>query len=883
MSRIVSLLFALFFISTIVIYGQDSTMKIVGPGFKYHSVYKTSGPYNIKIFEVDLTNPKNKLKTVLSKDVLGTGFEKTSSMSKRKSKSGHIVMGAVNGDFYGISAPYNPYTFLVGSMISEKEFTFGRPNLRPLFGTIDEKKLFMDDMGFSGTVTASNENSLNLNCVNDTVVTNYLVLYNKYFGSSTLSNNQVAEVKLKPITDFQINSSQKFIVLQKTTNTGNMSFSSSEYVLSGNGTAKTFLTDYVNVGDTVRITIGTNPNRGAITNLVGGGPKLVVNGVVPTGLSTDVHPRTAVGFNLDSTKVFFVTVDGRQTGFSIGMSLPQLANYMQGIGCYQAVNLDGGGSTTMVVRNEVVNSPSDAGGERSVANALLAVCEVSSTDILDSFYLQPKQIYIDSSQSKKININGKDLWGYQIELSSNDVTWQIIGISGSIDTLGFFHPTSIGSGLIVGRVGASSDTIQVTVTGTKIPIWSFSAGGGNLPSWLSPTGSTERGLVYAYKNGNHRLYVVSRPNALILDANTGDQVGTLNTSGISGGTFTLNDIEVSTDGVIFGANLTVNASTDPFKIYKWNDETSAPVQVLTYNGGAYRLGDKFTVVGSTSDNSAVIYAAVASSNRVLKWIMSSGNFISTPTEIILSGVTNVGTSPAVYPKGLGSVNFFVNGNSITPREFTPSGGAVATIPSSVVDSRSNSMRFIEAFGKKFLITYQYGFPNENAKVLNITNGAADAVVYETTPSLGTNANTVGTSGDVAYRYYGNGVYIIYVLATNNGIAAHQINVDTLTSIDEKLEQIPGAFTLFQNYPNPFNPSTAISFQLSAISHVTLKVFDLLGREVLTLINEELKSGSYNYPFSIRQLTDHYTLSSGIYFYQLRAGNFSETKKMILLQ
>lgn len=879
MNRMFFYLIGILLLYATAILGQDSTVTIVGPGFKYHSVYKTIGPNNIKIFEIDLTNPKNKLKTVLSKDLLGTGFEKTSSMSKRKSQSGHIVMGAVNGDFYGISAPYNPYTFLVGSMISEKEYTFGRSSLRPLFGIREDKKLFIDDMGLAGTVTSSNGNSFTLTSINDTVITNYLVLYNRYFGSSTLSNNQVTEVKLKPITNFNINSEQKFLVLLKTTNTGNMSFNSSEYVLSGSGSAKTFLTDNVNIGDTVRVTIGTSPNRGAIAHLIGGGPKLVVNGTVQGGLGTDVHPRTAVGFNQDSTKLFFVTVDGRQTGFSVGMSLPQLANYILSIGCYQAVNLDGGGSTTMVVRNEVVNSPSDAGGERSVANALLAVCEVSSTEILDSFYLQPKQIYIDSSQSKKININGKDLWGYQIEISPKDVTWQIVGISGNLDTLGFFHPGSIGSGLIIGRVGTKSDTISVTVTGAKIPVWSFSAGGGNLPTWLSPTVSTERGLVYAQKNGNHRLYVVNRPNALILDASTGDQVGSLNVSGISGGTFTLNDIEVSDDGMIFGANLTVNASTDPFKIYKWNDESSTPVQVLTYSGGAYRLGDKFTVVGSLNDNSAIIYAAVASSNKVLKWTMSGGNFISTPIEITLSGVTNVGTSPAVYPRGLGSTNFFVNGNSITPREFTSGGGAVATIPSSVVDSRSSSLRYLEAFGKKFLITYQYGFPNENAKVLDITNGSANAVVYETTPSLGTNVNTVGTSGDVAYRYYGNGVYIIYVLATNNGIAAHQINIDTLTSVETPPEQKPHSFFLHQNYPNPFNPNTRIQYSVLSNQHVKLKVYDILGRVVATLVDEVKEPGIYNSTFS----TQNSALPTGIYFYQLKAGDFTSTKKMTILK
>jgi carboxyl-terminal processing protease len=86
---------------------------------------------------------------------------------------------------------------------------------------------------------------------------------------------------------------------------------------------------------------------------------------------------------------------------------------------------------------------------------------------------------------------------------------------------------------------------------------------------------------------------------------------------------------------------------------------------------------------------------------------------------------------------------------------------------------------------------------------------------------------------------------------------------------------PAKFSLSQNYPNPFNPSTVISYQLPVYSHVTLKVFDLLGREVATLVNEEKRAGSYEVTFNGKNL------SSGVYFYRLQAGEFVQTKKLIL--
>lgn len=85
------------------------------------------------------------------------------------------------------------------------------------------------------------------------------------------------------------------------------------------------------------------------------------------------------------------------------------------------------------------------------------------------------------------------------------------------------------------------------------------------------------------------------------------------------------------------------------------------------------------------------------------------------------------------------------------------------------------------------------------------------------------------------------------------------------------------FTLKQNYPNPFNPSTTISYQIPKQSYVTLKVFDVLGSEIAVLVNENLKPGTYEIKF------DASKFPSGVYYYKLTAGNFIETKKMILIK
>ena len=107
----------------------------------------------------------------------------------------------------------------------------------------------------------------------------------------------------------------------------------------------------------------------------------------------------------------------------------------------------------------------------------------------------------------------------------------------------------------------------------------------------------------------------------------------------------------------------------------------------------------------------------------------------------------------------------------------------------------------------------------------------------------------------------------------------QIDLDGTFEYSPTVEiviQNPKTFELTQNYPNPFNPSTRIQYQVSSNSHVSLKVFDIIGNEVATLADEYKSAGSYEVEFGAANL------ASGIYFYKLQAGSFVETKKMILL-
>jgi plastocyanin len=100
----------------------------------------------------------------------------------------------------------------------------------------------------------------------------------------------------------------------------------------------------------------------------------------------------------------------------------------------------------------------------------------------------------------------------------------------------------------------------------------------------------------------------------------------------------------------------------------------------------------------------------------------------------------------------------------------------------------------------------------------------------------------------------------------------------ISSVEENVPWAqPGIFRLNQNYPNPFNPTTVISWQLAVDSNVKLTVYNLLGEMVATLVSERMNSGNHTYPFDGKNLT------SGVYYYQLVAGNYREVKRMILIK
>ena len=105
----------------------------------------------------------------------------------------------------------------------------------------------------------------------------------------------------------------------------------------------------------------------------------------------------------------------------------------------------------------------------------------------------------------------------------------------------------------------------------------------------------------------------------------------------------------------------------------------------------------------------------------------------------------------------------------------------------------------------------------------------------------------------------------------------QFEIGLTTGIVNNLESIPQTYSLMQNYPNPFNPVTTINFSIPQHGFVTLKIYDVLGKEVMTVVNEQKVRGNYEVEFNAGNL------ASGAYFYRIESGEFRDVKRMILLK
>ena len=335
----------------------ESTITTISYGVRYGHMRKgiAAGPLIINYLEVRYGDPLVEIRSVLSQDQIYSR-ELVSSMAKRS----HAI-AAANGLYFASDGRPLGLLAIDGRLISEPYANRTAIGIKP-------GEIVIGQVGMNGSVILGDGREFAVSGINRPRLTDELIIYTPDYGETSRTN--VWGVDLIVVGD---------VVVDKVT--GQAPIPAYGYVVSGHGAARDFL-NQVTVGDRITVELKLSPDwlEQGFVHIIGGGPRLVKGGQVyitaeeerfQADIAASRAPRTALGVTADR-KLLIVTVNGRQPGVSVGMTLEELAELMIELGAVDAMNLDGGGSTTMVIRDRVLNIPSD-GTERPVSNAIVVI------------------------------------------------------------------------------------------------------------------------------------------------------------------------------------------------------------------------------------------------------------------------------------------------------------------------------------------------------------------------------------------------------------------------------------------------------------------------------------------------------------------------------
>jgi exopolysaccharide biosynthesis protein len=349
--------------------------EFIAPGIEhlqitrgYKSDKEATGPWFINMLRIDLSRARLQMVHAMDEAV---GLETVSSMAAR-----YGALAAVNSGYFRTTGTYRGDSVgvevLDGKLLSESN------NVRAAIGLMaraGREELIFGHVKFEGQITSGPSAKHAIDGLNRPRADNELIIFTPEFHRTTLTEPNGLELivrrgRVSAVRDLK----------------GSSLIPADGFVISTSGRAREWALKNLRMGARVRLNLNLSPveteqadSWRKATSVIGGGPQLIKAGrveitntaenILPSFVS-DTHPRTAFA-KLKSGQILLVTVDGREPGESVGMSLTMLADLLLEFGAVEAINLDGGGSTTMVIRNKLVNKPSDATGERPVSDAIL--------------------------------------------------------------------------------------------------------------------------------------------------------------------------------------------------------------------------------------------------------------------------------------------------------------------------------------------------------------------------------------------------------------------------------------------------------------------------------------------------------------------------------
>jgi flagellar hook assembly protein FlgD len=348
----------------------QETRVLLMPGVTYSRdiEFTTHGPVAMHVITAPRPGGLYGLKPVLSNGSI-LGRETVTAMERKLSPTATVA--GVNGDLFNW-ADGHPTGVLMRSGVLDSPPSADRSSI----GITGDGALHVDRISYAGLWRGNGQRrALRLN---QPPGTNGVTLYTPSWGPATPTGQSVVEAVLPHLPPAAPNTDLADVVAQIGATSGGTPIPPGGAIIAARGTGAAKLAAEAPLGTTIVVRLTLSPSWAGITDAIGGGPILVKNGK-PVFRANEVfsieqlaprNPRTAVG-QLADGRILLLAVDGRQPGYSVGVTNFELALALARLGCVTGSALDAGGSTTMAFEGSLLNRPSDPGGERAVAEALL--------------------------------------------------------------------------------------------------------------------------------------------------------------------------------------------------------------------------------------------------------------------------------------------------------------------------------------------------------------------------------------------------------------------------------------------------------------------------------------------------------------------------------
>ncbi len=450
----------------IEIYEENWSEKL-SKGVTYEKIlrFTDKGWLHLNVLRVDLDDRYTSLDVLTSNR--GISDRDTLTGLAFKNESAEKILGATNGHFYD-----SRLFTTIGPIVRDGQLITSSKN-SPDFATFNidqDGNPFIDYWTTNNQriINLKNQALLNIGYKNKSYINSSVILLDRHWGDFSFGvekNENIVEMVIVKDKVKEIRNNLEAVHIPE-----------NGYIVAATGSLKDYIINNFSINDRVRVEEASEPDFENMALSVGGGAVILKDGLIPHEFSLSIpgrHPRTALGISRDNKEIIMLTIDGRSTSYP-GVSQKELAELLIELGAYNAINLDGGGSTEMIVRPlgekdlSIVNEPS-GGFERRIMNGLAVLNSSRPKSSLKGLKVESSDTNIFVNTSREFELKGYDVNYNPVEVNPTKAKWRVDGVEGRF-IKNRFIPSSSGKGTITASYKGETASIDIRVLDNPIKL-----------------------------------------------------------------------------------------------------------------------------------------------------------------------------------------------------------------------------------------------------------------------------------------------------------------------------------------------------------------------------------------------------------------------------